>query len=169
MKTVVIGGGAVGLSTAFFLARLGAKNITLLESSPTLGYGSSGRNPGAIRSGFGSEINMQMTMASKKIMEDFNDLTGCNIHFLRNGYMWMASTEEQAAGLRSVVQSLNDRGIEASWLSPGEAGNIVPALDISRIVGASFTPEDGIIDPHEFVSGFATAAEKSGVTSIFII
>lgn len=163
MKIVVIGGGAVGLSTAFFLARLGAKKVTLLESSPTLGYGSSGRNPGAIRSGFGSEINIQMTMVSKKIMEDFNDLTGCNIHFLRNGYMWMASTEEQAEGLKSVVQSLNDKGIEAFWMSPKEAGNIVPALDISRIVGASFTPEDGIIDPHEFVSGFATAAEKSGV------
>ena len=54
MKIIVIGGGATGLSCAFFLARSGERDVTLLESSPVLGFGSSGRNPGAIRSGFGA-------------------------------------------------------------------------------------------------------------------
>jgi sarcosine oxidase subunit beta len=96
-------------------------------------------------------------------MENFLDLTGFPLQFRKNGYMWMASTTEQAEGLKNVVASLEADGVDASWLEPREAARVVPAIDTSRIVGASFTAEDGIVEPHEMVTGFAAAARKLGV------
>lgn len=153
----------MGLSTAFFLSHLGERDVTILESQPALGSGSTGRNPGAIRTGFSSPINIEMTLASKRIIEDFFALTGVHLNFNKSGYLWMASTKAQAEGLQSVVRTLQARGIPANWLTAEDTIRLVPALDKSRIIGASFEPEDGIVNPHEMLTGFAHGARRAGV------
>lgn len=163
MRVIVVGGGAIGLSSAFFLSDAGVSDVIVLEGQSALGSGSTGRNPGAIRTGFGSRINMEMTIASKRIMAEFEDLTGAVLEFENHGYLWMASTEEQANGLRAVVSSLKDRGIRVSWLSPADVLELVPAVDPSRIIGASFAPEDGLVEPHQMLNGFVQGAVKGGV------
>ena len=164
MRIIIVGGGVMGLSCAFFLTRQGLKNIKILEASAAIGNGSSGRNPGAIRSGFSSPINRQMTLHSKRIMAEFEALTKHPLDFRQNGYLWLANSKDQALKLQKIVKILQKSGVASDWLNPSETQSLVPALASDRFIGASFTSSDGVVNPHQMVAGFAYGSLSAGVS-----
>lgn len=163
MKVIVIGAGAVGLAAAEALARKGQQSVTVLEREAGPGYGASGRNPGAIRTGFDSLLNTLLTQWSLGLLGDLERRSGLGVGFRRHGYLWLASTQRQVEGLQKVVIDLGQRGGLGRWLEPSEAAALVPALDADRLVGAAFFPEDGYLDPHALVSALAQSSDAAGV------
>lgn len=162
MKVIVVGAGAVGLAVAGSLARRGRGQVVVLEREPAPGYGASGRNPGAVRSGFASPLNTALTLAALPLLEELQGRSGISLGFRRQGYLWLASTEAQVPGLQRVVAELRERGGVARWLDAGAAVLLVPALAPGRLLGGALFPEDGTLDPHALTLALAGSGRAAG-------
>ena len=160
---VIIGGGCMGASVAYHLARLGVTRSVLLERETALGTGSTGRNAGGVRHQFSSEANVRLSIESIRLIRRFAEEVGGDVDFHQHGYLFLLDTPESVA--RFETQALMQRrlGVPTELLSPAEAAGLAPGLNTDGILAASFCAEDGIADPHGVTQGFASAARRMGV------
>lgn len=161
-EVVVIGGGVVGCSIAYHLAKLGCRDVVVLEKD-TIGSGSTGKCPGGIRQQFSTEVNIRLSMESVKFFERFEEETGYPADFCQQGYLMLASTGDELELFRQNVALQRKLGLEVYLLSAQEAKERVPQLNVDDIVGATYCLTDGYADPHSVVQGFASAARRFGV------
>ena len=161
-NVVVIGGGIMGLAIAYHLARLGTKDVTVLDKSYLCG-GASGRNGGGVRAQWSSEANVRLMQESIRLCREFASEMKINVWFRQGGYLFLARSEEIRRSLEKSVEVQNGCGLGTRMLSPKEARKVVPELDPSGLVAASYNPDDGVVFPWPFVWGFAQAAQKLGV------
>ena len=161
MEVVIIGGGIVGLSTAHYVADRGA-DVTLYEQG-SLGTGSTARAAGGIRSQFSTPVNVELSLASKRVWDAFEAEFGVDIGLRKTGYLFLARSEATAERFRENVRTQRDRGAESEYLAPAEAVEHCPGLDPEPFVGASYNPDDGVADPNLAVQGYAAAAREGGV------
>ncbi len=159
---VVIGAGIMGLSIAYHLARLGIRNVTVIDKSYLCG-GASGRNGGGIRAQWSSEANVRLMQESIRMCQDFANEFKINVWLRQGGYLFLARTEERRRALEASCKLQRECGLSTRMLTPREAQKIVPELSTDGIVAASFNPDDGVVFPWPFVWGFAQAATKLGV------
>lgn len=167
MKTsadvVIIGGGCMGVSTAYHLTRNGLCNVVLLEREPMLGMGSTGRNAGGVRHQFSSEANVKLSIESIRLFERFTEEVGHEIDFYQDGYLFLLSTEKALSDFRRSVEMQRRLGVEVELLTPDEAQRLAPGLEVDGVIGATFCARDGIADPNGVTTGFAKAAQAAGV------
>jgi sarcosine oxidase subunit beta len=160
---VIVGAGIMGLAIAYNLARNhGVRDITILDRSYVCG-GASGRNGGGVRAQWSSEANVRLMQESIRICRDFAGEMKINVWFRQGGYLFLVRTEEKRRALEASVKVQNDCGLMTRMLTPREACEIVPELDPSGILAASFNPDDGVVFPWPFLWGYAEAAKKLGV------
>ena len=162
-EVVVIGGGIMGLSIAYNLARYhGVRDVTVLEMSYLCG-GASGRNGGGVRAQWSSATNVQLMRESIRICEDFARELRINVWFRQGGYLFLVRSEGKRKALEGSVEVQRREGLKTRLLSPAEARKIVPQLDLSGVVAASYNPSDGVVFPWPFVWGYAEGARRCGV------
>lgn len=160
---VVIGGGTIGCAVAYNLAKKGFKNIVLLEKS-FISSGSSGRCAAGFRQQWGTKINCLISRASAKIFKNLSEeLDYEDIEYTENGYLLITYEEHQAQMLEKNLKLQNSLGIPSKKLSPIEAREIVPYLNIDKMVAAFYCGEDGHVNPFKATFAYATAAKRLGV------
>jgi sarcosine oxidase, subunit beta len=161
---VVIGGGSLGCSTAYNLARLGFKNITVLEKGYICG-GSTGRCAAGIRQQWGTEMNCLISRYSIKHFEVMNEELGYegDVEFIQNGYLMVTYSEEEAAMLKNNLTLHNKLGIPVQFLSIDEVKEIVPVLNTERIAASTICMEDGQANPFKVTDAYFRAAKRMGV------
>jgi sarcosine oxidase, subunit beta len=160
---VIIGGGCMGASAAYHLARKGITNVVLIEREPMLGMGSTGRNAGGVRHQFSSEANVKLSIESIRMFERFKDEVGQEIDFHQDGYLFLLGDETNLNAFSRNVAMQRGLGVEVDVITPGEAQRLAPGLEIEGIIGATFCARDGIADPNGVTMGFAKAAQARGV------
>ena len=160
-EVVVIGAGIMGLSIAYHLARLGVRDITVVDKSYLCG-GASGRNGGGIRAQWSSEANVRLMQESIRMCQDFASEFKINVWLRQGGYLFIARTEERRRALEASCKLQRECGLSTRMLTAREAQKIVPELSMDDLVAASFNPDDGVVFPWPFVWGFAQAATKLG-------
>jgi sarcosine oxidase subunit beta len=160
MDVVVVGGGIVGVSSAYYLAARGA-DVTLLEKA-SLGSGSTDRAAGGIRAQFSTTPSIELSKRSIEVWERFEEEFHTDIEYRRPGYMYLARTDETADRLRGAIPFQNDHGVESEFLAPEEAVEYVPGLRTEAYVGTAYCPTDGFADPHLGLQGFSRAATGAG-------
>ena len=161
-EIIIIGAGVVGTSIAYHLAKQGCRDVTVLEKNYT-GSGSTEKCAGGIRQQFSMEINVKLSMESVKFFEHFEEETGHAADFRQHGYLILATSERELETFRQNVVLQRKLGLEVQLISPQEATELVPGLNVEDILGATFCPTDGYADPYSVVSGFASAAKRLGV------
>lgn len=161
MHAVVIGGGIVGLASAYELARRGV-HVTVFEKG-SLGGGSTGRSAGGIRGQFSTAMNVALSRVSFEVWDSFEKRFGVDIAHRRVGYLFLAREENTAERLRGNVAMQNEQGIPSAFLDPEEARKRCGGLRSEEFVGASYSPTDGFADPNLAVQGYARAAREEGV------
>jgi len=161
-EVVIIGGGCMGASAAYYLTRLGLRDIVLLEREPMLGMGSTGRNAGGVRHQFSSEANVKLSIESIHLIERFADQVGYEIDFHQDGYLFLLSNADDLALFRRSVEMQRRLGIEVDVLSPETARRLAPGLEVEGVIAATFCARDGIADPNGVTMGFARAAQAAG-------
>jgi sarcosine oxidase subunit beta len=160
---VVIGGGTVGCATAYYIAKKGIKNIVLVEKD-CLTYGSTGRCGAGIRQMWGTEMNCLISRGSCELFKQIGEESGYgDIEFEQRGYLLISYREDRAEMLDKNLALQNRLGINSKRLTPQEAKELVPQLNIEGLVGAYYGPEDGFINPFKATYAFALGAKKLGV------
>ncbi len=161
MRVVVIGGGIIGLSSAYALAERGVEVVVCEKGS--LGDGSTSRALGGIRTQFSTPVNVDLSLASVPVWESFEQRFGVDIEFRQTGYLFLARTEETADRLAEQVAMQRSRGAETERLGPDEAAEVCEGVDPDVVTGATFNPRDGFADPYLALQGYADAVREAGV------
>lgn len=161
---VVIGGGVIGCSTAYNLAKLGAGKVVVVEKS-YLASGATGRCGAGMRMQWGTETNCLLSRESVKMLSHLPELLNVNIdiEFTQNGYLMPAYSEKMAEQFKQNLLLQNSLDIPARWLSPEESLEIVPFLNTKGMFGATYCAEDGHCNPFKVTEAYAQAAKNLNV------
>lgn len=159
---VIIGGGVMGASTAYHVAKNGDLSVTLLEKAPSFGEGSTGRCAGGVRHQFSTAVNIRLSQESFKMMEHFSDELGQEIDLRKIGYLFLLDNDADMAQFRENVALQNRLGVASVVLNPAELAARVPYLNLEGIVGGTFFEGDGLADPHGMVQGYIKGARRHG-------
>src|SRR3954470_13846460 len=143
-EVVIVGGGCMGASVAYHLARLGVTDVVLLEREKMLGTGSTGRNAGGVRHQFSNEANIRLSLESIQLLERFSDEVGQTIDFHQDGYLFLLSSQASVEVFQRNVALQRRLGVEVEWLDARAASELVPGLDAAGVIGATFCGRDGI-------------------------
>ncbi len=154
---VVIGGGALGASAAFHLRQLGVEDVVLVERD-TLASGSTSKSAGGIRTQFADELNIRIALRSLEEFERFEELTGVDIAFRQDGYLFLIDAADDLATFRDALALQASLGVPSRELSPAEAGELVPQLELDGVLAATFCGRDGYATPESVVQGYASAS-----------
>ena len=161
-EVVIVGAGVVGTSIAYHLAKLGCRDVVVLEKD-YIGSGSTEKCAGGIRQQFSTEANVRLSIESVRFFERFEEETGHAADFRQHGYLIVATDERDLETLRRSVVMQRRLGVKVDLMLPAEIAILVPGLNLEGVLGGSFCPTDGYADPYSVVSGFASAAKRLGV------
>jgi sarcosine oxidase subunit beta len=161
-EIAIVGGGVVGLSIAYHLARRGLTDVVVIERG-YLAEGASGRNGGGVRQQWSTEINIRLMQESVELCRRFAVDLGVNVWFRQGGYLFLARSAREVARLEKNIALQNRCGVATRMLEPAGAREIVPEIDLTGIVGAAYNPTDGILFPWPFLGGYARQAAAHGV------
>ena len=159
---VIVGGGIVGLSIAYYLALKKAGKVVLYEKGQ-LGEGSTSRCVGGIRTQFSTEMNIRFSLESLKTFEEFEEEFGVAPEFRRIGYLFMATTERETEVFKENIKLQKKFGLPVEYLSSEEIGSRWAYLRADDVLGGTFCAWDGYAGPNEILSGFASGAKRAGV------
>jgi sarcosine oxidase subunit beta len=160
-SVVVIGGGVVGCSIAYHLARRGQRDVVVLERE-AVGSGTTSKAAGGIRSQFPTETEIRFSLEAIGVFERFQEEFGVDIGYRKIGYLFLISDRADLAGYRERMALQRRLGIDVREISPAEAKAIVPALRVDDLIGAVWGPTDGMAGPAEVTNAFARRARELG-------
>lgn len=160
-SVVVIGGGVMGLSTAYHLARAGVTDVVLVERDE-LGSGSTCRAAGGVRAQFSDAVNIELGARSLRTFETFADTFGQEIDLRQVGYLFLLSTPEHVAAFERNVALQNAMGVPSRMLDVEEAVALSPLVRPEGLLAAAYSPTDGHCTPESVVAGYAGAARRAG-------
>lgn len=163
---VIIGGGVMGASAAYHLAKRGAKNIILLEKEEFFGTGATGRCAGGVRYQFSTEINVRLSQESLPMIEHFKEETGQDVSYVQCGYLLIATNEKDATTFKHNVELQNRLGVPTQLLSGDDVRARLPQMKFDDAIAGTFNQKDGIVDPNGIVMGYVLAAQKMGVQAV---
>lgn len=162
-SVVIIGGGVMGASTAYHLAKRGVKDILLLEKQEFFGMGATGKCAGGIRYQFSTEINVRLSLLSLPMLDRFEEELGQPISLRRDGYLFLLTDDQDVATFRHNVAMQRSLGVQTEWLDGDEVRRRVPQLAADDVIAATFHAKDGLADPNSVVMGYINAARRLGV------
>src|SRR3954469_15342368 len=145
---VVIGGGCMGASVAYHLARRGITDVVVLEREKMLGTGSTGRNAGGVRHQFSNEANIRLSIESIALLERFANEVGHPIDIRQDGYLFLLSSEASVETFKRNVALQRGLGVDVQWLDAHTAATLATGLDTGGVLAATFCQRDGIADPN---------------------
>ena len=160
-SVVVLGGGVMGVSTAFHLAEAGVQDVLLLERD-AVGAGSTCKAAGGVRAQFSDELNVRLGARSLELLGRFGERPGQEIDLHRVGYLFLLSQPEDVRRFESSVAMQNRLGVPSRMLDVDEACRRAPVVRADGLLAAAFSPEDGHCTPESVVLGYATAARRLG-------
>lgn len=158
-KVVVIGGGVVGCSVLFHLARHGWTDVVLLERDE-LTSGSTWHAAGGMHTINGDPNVAKLQKYTISLYKEIEELSGQATGVHLTGGVLLAATEARLDWLRGVVAKGRYLGIDLEVISPREAAELMPLLDPKQFVGAVRNKEDGHLDPSGVTHAYAKAARK---------
>jgi len=161
---IVVGGGAMGVSTAYHLAAAGVEDVVLLEREAAFGLGSTGRCAGGFRHQFSSEVNVRLSLESIRMIRSFSEDHGLPLDVHVDGYLFLVRDEASWAEYRAAAEMQRRVGARVELLDAAQCAELVPGLVVDGVIGATFGPDDGIADPSGLTNSYAIAARRAGAT-----
>lgn len=163
---VVVGGGVMGASTAYHLARKGGKSIVLLERDDLFGQEATGKCAGGIRYQFATEINVRLSLLSLPMLHRFEEELAQPIGLRYCGYMFLLTSEGDVRAFKSNVAVQRRLGVMTEWLTPEQVRGRLPMMQVDDVLAATWHARDGLADPNSVVQGYISGARRLGVTCL---
>ncbi|HEY9212680.1 MAG TPA: FAD-binding oxidoreductase, partial [Ancylobacter sp.] len=162
-EIVIIGGGIIGASTAYHLAKLGFKDVILLEKH-MLTSGSTFHAAGLVGQLRSNAGITQLLGESVKLYRTLEAETGLATGWKMNGGLRLACNAERWTEVKRQATTARSFGLEMHLLTPQEALELWPLMDISDVIGAAFLPTDGQANPSDITASLAKGARMNGVS-----
>jgi sarcosine oxidase, subunit beta len=160
-SVVVIGGGVIGLSTAYHLASAGVSDVVLVEQAD-FGSGSTCKAAGGVRAQFSDAVNIELGMRSLGTFERFREELDQEIDLHQVGYLFLLDQSGQVAAFEQNVALQNELGVPSRMIDVAEAKRLSPLIETDGLLAAAWSPTDGHCTPESVVLGYARAARRAG-------
>ena len=162
-EILIVGGGIWGLSTAYHLAKFGQKDVLVLERNAEIAAETTPQAAGLV-----GQIRPSVTMLhairyALGLFSQFPKETGHDAGLRQTGSLMVALTPERMDAYARQIERSHLNGIEAEFVSHAEMARLAPALDVTKIEGGYFVPNDGYVDPQQCARAYAAAANDLGV------
>jgi glycine cleavage system aminomethyltransferase T/glycine/D-amino acid oxidase-like deaminating enzyme len=160
-KIVIIGAGVVGCSTAYYLNKMGQRNITVIEQGPLFETGgSTSHAPGLV---FQLSFSKVLTTLANQTVEAFKELSHeGQPSFYSVGSLEVANTQERLEDLKRKAGVAKSWGMEANVLSPEECVEKCSLINPDNILGGLYVPSDGIAKPLRAIDKMADFSKSCG-------
>ena len=171
-EVVIVGGGVMGSAAAYYLGALaGDIPIAVVEKDPSYEFCSTLRSDGNLRIQFNLEENIRMSQYMLELLETFADdmeIDGWRPDPApkRQGNLFLAGDDEARAQAEVGLATQQALGCEVEWLDAATIAERWPAYRTDGIVGGTFGPDDGAIDPHAVLHALRRNAIRLGVEYI---
>ncbi|MDQ0395993.1 GcvT family protein [Labrys monachus] len=162
-KIIIIGGGIVGCSTAYHLAKMGLSDVLVLERGK-LTSGSTWHAAGLVGQLRTNANITQLLGYSVALYDRLEQETGLATGWKRNGGLRLACNQERWTEVKRQATTATSFGLEMQLLTPREAQDLWPLMQIEDVVGAAFLPTDGQASPSDIAQSLARGARQGGVT-----
>jgi 4-methylaminobutanoate oxidase (formaldehyde-forming) len=162
-KIVIIGGGIVGCSVAYHLGKMGLTDVILLERGK-LTSGSTWHAAGLVGQLRTSANITQLLGYSVALYDRLEQETGLATGWKRNGGLRLACNPERWTEVKRQATTATSFGLEMQLLSPKEAQDLWPLMQVDDVIGAAFLPTDGQASPSDITMSLAKGARMHGVT-----
>ena len=164
---VIIGGGVHGLSTAYYLGKLGVTNVAVLDKG-YLGGGASARTTAIIRANYLTPEGIPFFRESLKLYEKLAQELNFNLLFTQMGRLDLGHTDSAVFGLRRRAEFNQMLGVDSRMVGPAEIKQLVPVLDLREgkplpILAALYHPPAGVVRHDAVVWGYGRGADRLGV------
>ncbi|MBW2242218.1 MAG: GcvT family protein [Deltaproteobacteria bacterium] len=164
-RAVVVGGGIVGCSTAYHLAKLGWTDVVLLERA-RLTSGSTFHAAGLVGQLRSSASITRLLGESVALYERLEEETGQATGWKCNGGLRLACNPARMAEYERQATTAHSFGMEMQLLTPKEARDLWPLMEIDDVIGAAFLPTDGAASPVDLTQALARGARMQGATLV---
>src|SRR6478736_9644056 len=160
-RVVIVGGGIAGASTAYHLAKLGVKDVVLLEQGK-LTCGTTWHAAGLVGQTRATRNATRMSRYGIELYSSLENETGLATGWKQCGSLNVAKTPERLTLIQRQMARAKSFGIEFEFISPAEAGKRVPILRTDDLAGAVWIPGDGKANPTDLTQSLAKGARMRG-------
>ena len=160
-RVVVIGGGAIGVSVAYHLAKYGWKDVVLIEKHE-LTSGSTWMAAGNCSFFHGNYYCTQVNMKSIEIYQGLEAETGQSVGWHTTGSIRTADNPGRMEELGFIFSMNRCLGLDVSWITPEKMQEMHPLMNVDGIIGGLYWPDDGDVDPNGITMAMSIGAKKHG-------
>ncbi|MEP6815676.1 MAG: FAD-binding oxidoreductase [Marmoricola sp.] len=164
-SVVIIGGGVMGVSTAYHLAAAGVDDVVLVDRD-AFGSGSTCKAAGGVRAQFSDRINIELGLHSLQTFETFGDQFDQEIDLQQVGYLFLLDSPDDVTAFEQNVSLQNELGVPSRMISVAQAKRMSPLIESEGLLAAAYSPTDGHCTPESVVLGYASAARRLGARLI---
>lgn len=161
VRHLIIGGGIIGCSTAYHLARNGERDVVLLERA-SLTEGATWHAAGLVGQLRSQRNTTRMLKRSVAMYDRLQVETGMAFDWHKVGSLRLAATRERLLEARRLATMAQSFDLEMHIISAAEAKDLFPYIDARGLEGAAFIPSDGHVDPASLCQAIAAGARKHG-------
>jgi sarcosine oxidase, subunit beta len=163
---IIIGGGSIGVPTAYFMAKVGL-HVLVLDMLPSVGQASNKHAIGGIRATHSEPAKIYLGNRSLQTFSTWQDDYGDDIEWQQGGYSFIAYEDSHAATLRELITWQQTHGLDIHWLDYSELLAIIPNLNPKDLIGGTFSPNDGSASPLKSAFAFHKRAQENGAVFQF--
>lgn len=160
-KHLIIGGGIIGCSIAYHLAREGEKDVVLLERA-SLTEGATWHAAGLVGQLRSSRNTTRMLKRSVALYDRLAEETGMEFDWKKVGSLRLAATRERLLEAKRLTTMARSFDLEMDIITAEEAKALFPYIDEKGLEGAAYIPSDGHVDPSGLCLAIAAGARKHG-------
>ena len=164
-QVVIVGGGIIGCSIAYHLAKLGWTDVVVLERGE-LTCGTTWHAAGLVTQLRATHTMTELCRYGPVLYGALKEETGQDTGFKQNGSLQVARTPERLTEIARMISLGKVFDVEARMVDPAEAKALYPLLDESRVLGGGFIPGDGQTNPIDTTMALAKGARAGGVRII---
>ncbi|MGH3359519.1 MAG: NAD(P)/FAD-dependent oxidoreductase [Nocardioidaceae bacterium] len=160
-SVVVIGGGVMGVSTAYQLAAAGVPDVVLVDKD-ALGSGSTCKAAGGVRAQFSDRLNVELGARGMEVFGNFEALFDQRIDLHRVGYLFLLDSAADVETFEQNIALQNELGVPGRMIDVDEAKRLSPLIETDGLLAAAYSPDAGHCTPESVVLGYASAARRHG-------
>ncbi len=159
---IIIGAGSVGVPTAFAMGNYDVKTL-VLDSAPSVGCGDNKHAIGGIRATHSQKGKIWTCQRSIEIFSAWEETFGDDIEWIQGGYSFLAFNEAHEQLLKDTVLYQKQNGLNINFVDPDKIRDLIPGINDERLLGGTFSPEDGNASPLLAINAFYRQARNLGV------